>query len=204
MFRVLLPVPLAEWIKAWAKHGNMHEAFLGQLELEGLNREKERLVKRLRSLTINLLDEVLDRDEYTCEKLKTSATLHDVETRLALNMERLKEWERAVCDALDLATVVKTIYPDTKNHDIKRLILKAIGVTFVLKNKELEITIKKPFKVISNYQIALTPEDEQSLTAEIRSLETKNTTRVESCLPWCSQDDSNVRPLPSQGSALSS
>lgn len=202
--RIALPVPLADWIKAWAKHGHMYESFLGQLELEGLNREQERLAKRLRSLTTNLLDEVIERDVYQLEKSKTSSELSAVETRLALNMERLKEWERAACDAMDLSKVISTIYSDTDDHDIKRLILKAVGLTFVLKNKELDITIKRPFKVISNNKIVLTPEDEQSLTQEIRLLETKNSTFVKSSLSWCTPDDSNVWPLPSEGSALSS
>ncbi len=201
---VSLPKPLAAWIKAWAKLGHMHESFITELEVEGLHKEKERIIKRQHNLTAYLLDNVITREEYGKEKPMLVSELQRVQGRLEANMTRIKDWEEAVCCVVDLAALAKEVYEDKGDVEGKKIILQAIGSNFVLKDKKLNVEVKKPFQVIANNKIVLSLEDEKDLTQEIRLLETKNPTAVPSSLSWCSQDDLNVRPLPSQGSALSS
>ena len=198
---IVLPRPLAEWIKAWAKYGHKQEVFFTQLEFETLHKERECILKRLQSLTGYLLDGVLGKDEYEREKPKLQDELQKVEVRLACNKERIEEWERAVCDVLDLSVIAKRAYENGSAED-KKLILRAIGSNFVLSGKKLVVEVKKPFQVISNNQIILTTQDEQDLTRMTLQI-TQNPSQIRdsvnghpsSCLEngrWCTQDDSNV------------
>lgn len=171
--KIILPQPLADWMKTWAKYGNFQEGFITQLEAEGLNKERERITKRLNSLLALLLDGVVAKQDYEAEHKRLNEELQSVKARLEKNDERINEWERAVCDVLDLAVIARRLY-ESPNIDDKKLVLRAIGSNFVLKDKKLSIEVKKPFQVIANHQIVLTPQDEQDLTQEIRLLESKN------------------------------
>jgi hypothetical protein len=84
----------------------------------------------------------------------------------------------------------------------KKLVLRAIGSNFVLSGKKLSFEVKKPFQVISNHQITLTPADEQDLTRITLQI-TQNPSQIRDfvlCHPssfsegglWCTPDDSNV------------
>lgn len=199
VMKVNLPTPLAEWIKQWARLGHQQEMFLNQLELETLNKERERLAKRLANLTTYLLDETLTRQDYERERPKLESELQDVLRRLEANTNRAKEWERAVRDALDLATLARTVYQKSDDPEIKRLILKALGSNFVLSQKQLTIELKKPFQVIANHQVELASEVESDLTRPFINFslnqelpQTKTQSLSGPSLLWCIPDDSNV------------
>jgi len=141
-----------------------------------MHKERERLLKRLQVLTSYLLDGVVGREEYEKEKLKLQNELNQIETRIACNKERIEEWERAVCDVLDLSVIARRAY-ETGLLEDKRLVLRAIGSSFVLHDKTLTIMVKKPFQVIANHQIILTPQDEQDLTRMTRQI-TQNPSQI--------------------------
>ncbi len=199
VLQIHLPTPLSEWIKQWARQGHQQETFINQLELETLNKERERLAKRLSNLTTYFLDETLTRQDYERERPKLEAELQGILVKLETNTERAKEWEQAVCDALDLAALARTVYQSSQDPEIKRLILKALGSNFVLSQKQLTIELKKPFQVIANHQIELASTVEADLTRPFINFslnqelpQTKTQSLSGPSLLWCTPDDSNV------------
>jgi DNA invertase Pin-like site-specific DNA recombinase len=171
--KLTLPAPLAEWMKTWAKYGNFQESFIQQLELENLNKERERSTKRLSSLLNLLIDGTITKDDYETERKKTNNDLEQIKVRIEANEVRLREWEQVVCDVLDLAVVAKRLYEKPNSED-KKLVLRGIGSNFVLSNKKLSIEVKKPFQIIMDRQIVLTLQDELDLTRETQELQRKN------------------------------
>lgn len=199
VLKIQIPNHLSEWIKRWARQGHQQETFINQLELETLNKERERLAKRLSNLTGYFLDETLTRQDYERERPKLETELQSVLTRLEVNTERAKEWEQAVCDALDLATLARTKYQHSQDPEIKRLILKALGSNFVLSQKQLKIELKKPFQVLADHYIELEAMVEEDLTRPFidfslnqELLQTKTQPVDGPSLLWCTPDDSNV------------
>ncbi len=171
--RIVLPQPLADWMKAWAKYGNFQERFITQMELESLHKEKERITKQLQNLLTLLIDGTIGKPDYEQEHKRLNTELENIKDRLVKNEERINAWEQAVRDTLDLAVVARRLY-ESNNLDDKKLILRAIGSNFVLSNKNLSIEVKKPFQIIMNREIVLTPQDELDLTRETQELQRQN------------------------------
>lgn len=161
--KIILPQPLADWIKVWAKFGNFQESFITQLEMEGLHKEKERITKQLQNLLSLVVDGTVAKQDYEFERKRLNDELQNVKDRIQKNDERIQEWERAVCDVLDLAVIARRLYESSNIQD-KKLVLRGIGSNFILKDRKLTIEVKKPFQVIMDHQITLTPQDEQDLT----------------------------------------
>ena len=177
VFKDMAPdADLFEDVVAYARQSCETEKVFHKRQMQELQSEINSIQTKLDKLMDLLLENTIDKDEHNQKRHKLKQ--RQIELTNQINSYNIADdgFRDALVDTLELARKAHQLFIGSNNAGKRRLI-NFIFSNLSLNGQELQYTLRKPFDLF-----------------------VKATDLGE----WCTRDDSNVRPLPSEGNALSS
>ncbi len=146
---ITIPEHYIEWVKKWLKHANSEFQVKEQSVFKQQASAIEKINKQLEKLVDMKLEDIIDSETF---KLKRDALISEkrlIEDDMSMRTSSQEYNSQKIVDVFEFCKNIKDLFEsgDTKQ---KKLVLKAIGSRFYLKDKKLTVELASPFKLIQN------------------------------------------------------
>lgn len=149
MDTISLSTPFVDWAIKWLKvmHSNQEE--LREAKYTATEREYKETVKKISRVVEMTLSEMLSTDEGMKMKQELEVKKQQLQDELSKMDTHVTEWSNLAIQTFD---IVKNIKERFTNGTIeqRKTILKVIGSNLTVKDKRIEISIRKPFQHIQD------------------------------------------------------
>ncbi len=172
--RLTMPADLFEKVKTYVRQTDNTERDFLRRQVTELRKEETLIQGRMDALTDLLLDKVLSREEYDQKRTSLRSKLAAVDEKIKSQRQCDDNFKDALISLITLAHEAKGLFASSKTEE-KRTILNCVFSNLTLNGPTLCYTLRKPFDMMVD-------------RADFAK--------------WSEREDSNLRPLPPEGSAL--
>ena len=172
--KISIPESVTEWALSYLRKINDREIHERQAIFTSQQRAYNDCQKQLDEVTQMRFKRMLSDEEYSAWKEKLMLDLNHLKEKIEDTEHRARNWFELTEKAFIFANKAQEWFARGGLQQ-RRIILKAIGSNYILKNGILHIQLQKPFSIIAE----------------------KSKSRV-----WWTLPDSNRSPLPCHGNAL--
>jgi site-specific DNA recombinase len=173
------------------RESHADETRFNQEEISKLEKERQTLETRLESIYLDKLDRIITTDFFQEKSREWKNTLEGIKAKLEKHRHVHGNYMEEGARLLDLSQQAAEIYRKLEMAEKKR-ILNLVLANSIWLNAQLIPKYRQPFELLAVMK-AQSPEKSALRDG-----------KAGDCEKWYTRQESNLRPLPSEGSALSS
>lgn len=146
---VTIPEDFIQWAVKWLHEENEDYAAKRDAVFKQQQKNIEKINKEIDRLLDLRLQEEIDKDTFIAKKDSLMADKRAIEKDLSINTDSQESQIDKTVDVFEFCKRAKDLF-DNGSDDDKKLVLRALGSHFYLKDQKLSVELAKPFQLVQD------------------------------------------------------